>query len=204
MGTVLLARHGETTWNRDGRIQGWAPTPLTDRGHDQARALASHLEGRGVDRLVASDLRRTRQTARYLARVVGRDPTLEPAFRERDFGFLQGLTGEDLAADHPEYSIAASGADAVDVRPRSGESVLDVRDRVLERWADLRASVAGTDETAAVVAHGGPLHLLLGHLKGLGVAEAMLDQDQDNCAVTELAVDEAVDVVRENDTDFLP
>ncbi|MFB6196640.1 MAG: histidine phosphatase family protein, partial [Haloplanus sp.] len=41
MTTVLLARHGETTWNRDGRLQGWAPTPLTDRGHDQARALAA-------------------------------------------------------------------------------------------------------------------------------------------------------------------
>ncbi|PSP97202.1 hypothetical protein BRC89_12390 [Halobacteriales archaeon QS_4_70_19] len=63
MTTVLLLRHGETTWNRQGRIQGWAPTPLTERGHEQARRAGTAIaDTYDVDRVVASDLRRTRET----------------------------------------------------------------------------------------------------------------------------------------------
>lgn len=43
MARVLLVRHGETDWNREGRVQGWAPTSLSDRGREQARALATAL-----------------------------------------------------------------------------------------------------------------------------------------------------------------
>ena len=63
---VLFVRHGETTWNREGRIQGWASTPLTGRGRDQARATGVLLRDRGVERVLASDLRRTQETARLL------------------------------------------------------------------------------------------------------------------------------------------
>ncbi|MFC7197079.1 histidine phosphatase family protein [Halosimplex aquaticum] len=75
--TLLLVRHGQTTWNRDGRIQGWADSTLTERGREQARALGSHLSAEyDVDRLVASDLRRTRETVGLLRRrVSGRIPS---------------------------------------------------------------------------------------------------------------------------------
>ncbi|MFC6730141.1 histidine phosphatase family protein, partial [Natronoarchaeum mannanilyticum] len=43
MGTVVLVRHGETDWNADRRIQGWAPAPLNDAGREQARALGEHV-----------------------------------------------------------------------------------------------------------------------------------------------------------------
>ena len=66
MNRVLFVRHGETTWNRESRIQGWASTPLTGRGRDQARATGRLLRAAGVDRVVASDLRRARETARLL------------------------------------------------------------------------------------------------------------------------------------------
>jgi probable phosphoglycerate mutase len=205
MGTVLLARHGQTAWNRDGRVQGWAPTSLTDHGRDEARALAAHLGDRPIDRLLSSDLERAMETTRFLTRAVDADPTFERAWRERDFGRLQGLTREELFGGHPEFSLLTSGAAAAEARPESGESFLDVRDRVLGRWRDLRESVAGTDETVVVVAHGGPIYLLLGEIKGLDVVAAVADQDQDNCAVSELAVDDhgSVAVVRENDTSFI-
>ena len=64
MSRVLFVRHGETTWNREGRIQGWASTPLTGRGRDQARATGELLRAAGVDRIVASDLQRARETVR--------------------------------------------------------------------------------------------------------------------------------------------
>jgi probable phosphoglycerate mutase len=40
---LLLCRHGESVWNRDGRVQGTAAVPLTDRGRERARALGAHV-----------------------------------------------------------------------------------------------------------------------------------------------------------------
>jgi probable phosphoglycerate mutase len=205
MTTVLLARHGETTWNRAGRIQGWAPTSLTDRGHDQARALATAVAtDYDVDRLVASDLRRARQTASYLADRVGCEPVLESAWRERDFGRYQGFPCEEVFEEHDRLSIDHAGRDAIETRPESGESLLDVRERVLSGWDRLVAEAA-PDETVAVVCHGGPLSLLVGTAAGRDVVSAILDGEQDNCGLNEVRVgDGTTRLVAENRTDFLP
>ena len=204
MPTVLLARHGETTWNRDGRLQGWAPTPLTDRGHEQSRALAAAVATEyDVDRVLASDLRRARQTATHLAEGVGREPTFESAWRERDFGRYQGLPHETVFEEHERLSLARAGRDAVDARPESGESLRDVRERVLSGWERVLAE-SGPDETVAVVAHGGPLYLLLGAVAGRDIVSAVVEGEQHNCALNELRVREGSSrVVAENRTDFL-
>jgi broad specificity phosphatase PhoE len=62
MTTLLLVRHGETDWNRDGRWQGGSDTELNDLGREQARALAGELNG-GIDVVYSSDLARARETA---------------------------------------------------------------------------------------------------------------------------------------------
>jgi probable phosphoglycerate mutase len=201
MDRVLLVRHGETTWNRSGRIQGWAPTPLTERGRAQAEALAAHVATVDPDRVVASDLRRARETAEYVARATGLEYRVDAAWRERDFGFLQGLKKSTLREEHPEYVIGRSGAAAASRRPEGGESVLDVRDRVIDGWERLVGDLDG--ETAVVVAHSGSIRLVRGHLEGLDVAEAMA-RDKDNCAVTEVAADgDGARIVRDNDAAFL-
>ena len=71
MTTLHLVRHGETEWNRDGRIQGWADTPLSERGHEQARELAATLGERSIGAIYSSDLRRAYETAEPLAQRVG-------------------------------------------------------------------------------------------------------------------------------------
>lgn len=204
MGTVLLVRHGETTWNRSGRVQGWAPVGLTDRGREQARALASYVAGDyRVDRVVSSDLHRARQTSRRVAESVGEEPTFDAAWRERDFGCMQGLTKQELFGDHPEFALSTVGSPAASRRPDSGESVLDVRDRVVGAWERLCDGL-GADETVLVVGHGGPNRLVLGHLDGLDVVESMLDVEQDNCALNEIRVESDARPVSVNVTSFLP
>jgi len=205
MPTVLLARHGETTWNRDGRLQGWAPTPLTDRGHEQARALAAAVDAEyDVDRVVTSDLRRARQTASYLAERVGCEPSHEAAWRERDFGRYQGLPREAMFEDHDRLSLTNAGEAAVDARPESGESLRDVRERVLTGWDRVLAD-SDPDETVAVVCHGGPLYLLVGAVAGRDIVDSVLSGEQHNCALNEVRVtDGTPTVVSENRTDFLP
>ncbi|HEX7136135.1 MAG TPA: histidine phosphatase family protein, partial [Iamia sp.] len=80
---LLLVRHGESTWNADGRWQGQADPPLTDRGREQARSAAAGLPG-GVDELWSSDLERARVTAELLGAEAGCGPVVvDTAFRER-------------------------------------------------------------------------------------------------------------------------
>ncbi|PSQ04963.1 histidine phosphatase family protein [Halobacteriales archaeon QS_6_71_20] len=205
MGTILLCRHGETIWNRERRVQGWAPTSLTERGREQADALAAHLAAEyDLDRLVASDLERAAETARAVSRATGVEPAFDSRWRERDFGRLQGLDADDVFGTYPEYALSATGHAAAEATPEGGESLLDTWERVRAGFADLRADV-GTDETVAVVAHGGPLYAVTGELKGLDVVAAVLDQEQGNCAVNEVRVDDrATELVRENVTGFLP
>src|SRR5437762_14262017 len=67
MTTLLLARHGETDWNRDGRWQGQTDTPLNNRGREQARALAGMVARDGIAAVYASDLVRATETAAIVA-----------------------------------------------------------------------------------------------------------------------------------------
>ncbi|MFC4359591.1 histidine phosphatase family protein [Halobium salinum] len=201
MATVVLVRHGETTWNRDGRVQGWAPSPLTERGHAQARALGAHLATTyDADRVVSSDLRRAVETTDHVRRALSLDATFDPAWRERNFGRLQGLTDAELFGTFPQFALAATGYAAALETPEDGEALVDTRERVLGAWRELRTSLA-PDETVVVVSHGGPLYLLLGELKGLDVVSAIVDQEQGNCAVNELRVggDGSVTLLREDD-----
>lgn len=203
MTTLLLVRHGETAWNRERRVQGWAPTGLTDRGREQATAAGAWLTERyDVDRAVSSDLRRTRETAARLDEAGEGlpDPSFDRRWRERGFGVYQGFLAEELFAHHPDHG--AESVSSLDIAPEGGESIDAFCDRVETAWADL-ADGAGADETVLVVTHGGPIYFLLSHVRGQDIVTAVTGHSQHNCAINELRVDEktgAVDVVRHNET----
>lgn len=91
MTRLLLVRHGESTWNADGRWQGQADPPLTDHGRHQAVNAAAAIGS--VDAIVTSDLERAAETGAILARQLGVDHVAtDPGLRERDAGSLSGLT----------------------------------------------------------------------------------------------------------------
>lgn len=205
MATIVLVRHGETAWNRDRRVQGWAAVPLNDRGREQAVSLATAIESRyDVDRLIASDLRRTLETARPIARKTGVAVEPSTGWRERDFGAFQGLSYRELFSGYPEFAIGTSGYPAALARPESGESFIHHRERVLAAFDRLVDSLDSA-ETAVVVTHGGSLYQVLGRQKGLDIVETVMDQSQGNGAINELAVDTTngnVSIVSENDTAY--
>lgn len=97
MGKELwLVRHGETVRSRDRLIAGWADIPLTERGEEEARALAPQLAGRVFDTVTTSDLLRAVTTARLAWGEVPVDPRL----REVSFGDLEGHPWETLPEEH--------------------------------------------------------------------------------------------------------
>jgi len=198
MSRVIAVRHGETDWNREGRMQGWAPVPLNGTGRKQAAATGTWLSQQyAFDRVLGSDLLRTRETSALLCESIDAEPTFETAWRERDMGVYQGLTRSDIESRFPEFGLGETAYSATEAVPDGGESLRAVQERVLERFEELR----GGDETLLLVTHGGPLSILLGHAKGMSLTEALTTHSLNNCAVSEfLVAEEETNVRRENVT----
>ena len=78
---LILIRHGQTTYNATGRMQGHLDTELSELGYEQARAAARLLQDQGVSKIVASDLIRARETARVVAEALGVDFTTDARLR---------------------------------------------------------------------------------------------------------------------------
>jgi probable phosphoglycerate mutase len=102
--TIYLVRHGETVWNREGRVQGHLDSPLTTRGLVQARRAGDTLRGLIDDpqeyTLLTSPLGRARQTAAIVAEIVGWGSGAcrqDPELREMSWGEWEGLTTEEIA-----------------------------------------------------------------------------------------------------------
>lgn len=164
MTSLHLVRHGESTWNVAGRVQGQAMQPaLTWRGIAQARAAALTLAGQGVDVLVTSDLRRAVQTAEVIGAVLGLEPLRHNALREQALGDLEGRYSADLTA-----TPVAGGDEVTRVRwggPAS-ESLADVHRRVGEYLSVLLAEPPGRG--VALVSHADAIRVMLTWLTGGG------------------------------------
>ncbi|HEX7166840.1 MAG TPA: histidine phosphatase family protein [Acidimicrobiales bacterium] len=156
---VLLLRHGESTWNAEGRWQGWADPPLSPRGERQALDAAAHLKDAGLTRVVSSDLVRARRTAEIVAAELGLgDVEVEPDLRERSVGEFQGHTTEEVLARWPECFDDARKI----VRIPGGETFDAAAARAIP--ALLRIARRHEGETVLVATHGGIVRAIEAHL----------------------------------------
>jgi 2,3-bisphosphoglycerate-dependent phosphoglycerate mutase len=162
---LYVVRHGETAWNREGRIQGHRDSPLTARGEAQARAVARRLARERLSALHSSDLGRARATADAVAAATGLEVRPDAGLRERAFGLFEGKTWDEIGRDHPDAARAAA-ADPAFVVP-GGESLLAFRARVVETMERLARGAAGG--ALAVVTHGGFLSVLYREVMGLAL-----------------------------------
>lgn len=160
---LLVVRHGETTWNVEGRIQGHRDSPLTARGLEQARAAAARLAREGVEALYCSDLGRARQTADEVAAATALPVRLDEGLRERAFGIVEGRIWEEFRAEEPEQArrLLEDPAHAVP----GGESLARFRDRVTEALRRISAEAGAA--RIAIVTHGGVLGVLYREAMGL-------------------------------------
>jgi broad specificity phosphatase PhoE len=160
--TILLARHGESDWNRAKRWQGWADRPLTARGREQAHELARRLEETELDAVYSSDLARARETAEIVARAKGVTITTTPDLREVDVGSWSGLTRAEAEARFPEaYARWLSGGEGWD----DGEAYEEMSKRVLRAVMTIAEHHPG--QRVLAVAHGGSIRGI--HAAALGV-----------------------------------
>ena len=153
---MLLARHGETDWNREGRWQGHANVTLNDRGREQARALARRLERESFDVIYASDLARAHETALIIAESRRMPVVTDPGLREIDVGSWSGLTPDQIAEKFPGM---------VDHDGETNEQHLA---RVLACFT--RIARARVGQRVLVVSHGKTLRVIRRHAAGKPVA----------------------------------
>jgi probable phosphoglycerate mutase len=158
--TTVLLRHGETPHTAEKRFSGAGGTDpeLSEAGVRQAAAVADRLAATGgVDVILASPMRRTRQTADAVAAALGAKVREVDAFKECAFGEWEGLTFDQVGEGWPE-ALAAWMGDPTAVPP-GGESFTDVRRRVLRARDQLL--VRYPRQTVLVVTHVTPTKVLV-------------------------------------------
>ncbi len=182
MTTILLARHGETDWNRENRFQGHADPPLNERGREQALALAARLASESVAAVYTSPLRRARETAEIVAERLGHSIEAVEALREVDVGSWAGLTRAQVQERFPEafarWLAHGPGWD-------DGETYEQMGERVVRALYELARRHPG--ELIVVVTHGGPVRAAQAHAAGVSQSEARrLGGVLENCALCRL------------------
>lgn len=180
---ILIARHGETTWNKQGRMQGQLDSPLTERGIGQAESLSKVVDKFDIASIVSSSLGRARQTSEIVSARTGLPVETDERIQEIDFGEFAGRSEAQLRTECEEFWAERKqnkweyewpdGESYADAHCRTGEFVRDHR--------DLHRSV--------VIAHQSVNRVLIGQLLDLG-EEAMLELTQPNNVIFAITDDE--------------
>ena len=125
---VVLVRHGETEWSRELKHTGRTDVPLTEEGERQARRVGEALRGREFALVLASPLRRARETAR----LAGFEPELRDELMEWDYGDYEGLRTSEIREQVPDWTVWAHPVP-------NGETVEEVGRRVDRVLEEIRA-----------------------------------------------------------------
>lgn len=165
---MVLIRHGQTDWNKAGRLQGQVDIALNETGREQAQAAARSLEGQGFTRVVTSPLGRALETGSIIAAHLGLpEPTTDAGLVERAYGELEGAVDAELPEGTRQVLHPGHGADPSPVEEegfRLGllpgvERSRATGDRGVE--ALRRVHAAYPQDRVIVVAHGTLIRLAL-------------------------------------------
>lgn len=222
MYTLVLIRHGESTWNLENRFTGWVDVPLTAKGAEQARAAGRSLKAAGLDFDLAytSVLTRAIQTLYFTLEEMERLwlPVVKHwQLNERHYGALQGLNKAETAAQYGDeqvfiwrrsYATRPPALELDDPRCANqdrryaalqaediplAECLQDTVDRVIPYWQSTIAPAVRRRQRIIISAHGNSLRALIKHLDGIS------DED-----ITQLNIPNGVPIVYELDDKLQP
>jgi 2,3-bisphosphoglycerate-dependent phosphoglycerate mutase len=171
--TVYVVRHGQTDWNKEGRIQGGTDNTLNATGREQATAMAGNLDDIRVDAVYVSSHQRARQTAAVFE---GRAPIVAmDELRERFFGKFEGANEKDAAIVAEWNKRRFSWADDMD-----GGETLESQSRRAESALKQIIAKHPNGGTVVIVGHGGINPLLVSKLIGVPPLEGASTINQAN------------------------
>lgn len=160
--TLLLIRHGETEWNKSGKLAGRTPdVHLNEAGRAQAAGLVQMLARQPIHALYASPLERCQETALPLAAHLGTPVVIEEGLVEVDYGAWHGAELKELAKRDEWRSVQHFPSF---FRFPEGETLLDVQYRAA--GVAERVAAAHPNQVVALFSHGDVIRTLLAHLTG--------------------------------------
>jgi broad specificity phosphatase PhoE len=164
-GTAILMRHGETAWNREGRVMGRSPIDLDDIGRAQVRSAIALARMLAPELIVSSPLKRAVQTAEIIAEGAGKLPIVEePDISEVLYGRWEGMVYDDLVGDAEYLHYREHPLDAP---TPGGETIAQVQSRGV--GAITRALTANPGKRILFVSHGDIIRTVLCHYIGLAL-----------------------------------
>jgi probable phosphoglycerate mutase len=171
--TIFLIRHGESTYNREDRVQGDSDfSVLTDHGARQAEQLKEALEAGvtengGFDSIYSSPLKRAMETA-HIIRPKGLDIMTDVRLKERGFGTLQGMFSSEFEEKYPEIWKAYNSVKSLD-GVKGAESSEDFQERAWDALQDIIEENKG--KKVLVVTHGGIIKVIIAKIMGVPLEE---------------------------------
>lgn len=147
---IILVRHGETTWNREGRYQGQIDTPLSDFGRRQGEMVAEALANVPIDICYSSPLSRSYDTASMCAARHGLSVAKDARLLEINHGEWEGKLSAEIVGEYPDI-LSKWRTTVVDANMPGGENIEEVRERSMAALTDYATQHIG--KTVLVVAH---------------------------------------------------
>lgn len=166
-----LIRHGQTSANMAGILQGFLNTDLDETGIRQAECAAERLRDEKFDCIFSSDLKRAMQTAQIIARFHDLEVLPMKELREWHLGDLEGRPCAELKKQYPEI-MHCFGLDGGEVVVPGGESRLEFFRRVADCLESMAEKHAG--KRILLITHGGVLRAVFRHVVGMVTAQAMI------------------------------
>lgn len=185
---IILLRHGETTWNIEGRYQGQEDTPLSPRGLEQGRKVALALKNIPIDRAISSPLSRSFETCRMAADYHHLTVMKDGRLIEISHGLWEGIHADEIEARYPkEFRLWHTHPEQVQMP--EGENLEDVRKRAREAFDEYAAKYDG--ETVLVAAHDAVNKAIICDLLGLDMSH-FWQIKQDNACINVLECDKGI------------
>lgn len=181
---IILVRHGETTWNIEGRYQGQEDTPLSPRGLEQGQKLAQALKTISIDTCISSPLQRSYNTCKFCADLHSLPVLTDIRLTEINHGTWEGVLAPDIARQYPvEFNQWHTAPHLVQMPGDGGECLEDVRRRVRAAFDEYTQKY--DDQTILVAAHDAVNKAIICDILGLGM-EHFWQIKQDNTCINVL------------------
>ncbi len=175
---IYIARHGETTWNAEGRAQGRSNPDLSPKGYAQSLSLLEHLKDQMISAIYTSTLRRAVLTAGPIAKHLGIDIRIRSELDEIALGIMEGIQFTDVRGEM-KIEWDRFREDRLGYHIPGAENYTDVAERVRPFKERILRDHGG--EEILIVAHRGVNRMLIGLLLDYSLQECLRIEQTNDC-----------------------
>ncbi len=174
-----IIRHGQTNWNKEGRVQGKTDIELNEKGIEQAKEAGEILKNYPIDIIISSPLKRAKKTAEIISETKKVPIIYNKALEERGFGEFEGKTKEEIN-DENWFSNILDNYN-LNKQYKGVETIQDLCNRVWKLMDELKENYTG--KNILLVTHGGVTRAINGYFNGANEEGVMKGLVLKNCEI---------------------